>query len=76
MLFDTTSQEHDWARVGELERLVQAPYISTKLRAGASISELWQEDWTHRLRQSRARQRGRGGPRGTGGVRARSLPCC
>jgi hypothetical protein len=52
VLFDSMSREHDWGRVGELERLVQAPYISTKLRAGASISELWQEDWTRRLRRA------------------------
>ncbi len=52
VLFHPTTKEHDWTRVAELERIVDAPYISSKLRAGAWIHELWQEDWTQRLRQA------------------------
>ena len=66
VLFDAASGEHDWAGIGELERLVEAPYVATKLRAGTSIGELWQDDWTRRLRRAGHESVAVMGPEGPG----------
>ncbi len=47
VLTDPETCEYDWKMISELERVVDDSTITTRLRDGTSLHELWSEEWVY-----------------------------
>lgn len=51
VLIDPHTDTYNWLQVAELAKAVKDKYLFTALRNGHQIYNLWQDEWTSRLRQ-------------------------
>ena len=51
VLMDPDAQQVDWRKVEELEKLTGEPGISSRLRDGQSLRDIWTETWTFKAMQ-------------------------
>ncbi|MCZ7570923.1 MAG: DNA sulfur modification protein DndD [Ardenticatenaceae bacterium] len=52
VLVDPETREYNWEQIEELERMTSSPFLVQTIRAGRTLEEVWQEEWTALLKEA------------------------